>query len=99
MAAVAVSAPAHRPRAALVCSPLTTRCRVGGQHGEAARVESGDHAGGERQPDQALIHGRLRRSARTRSLSSCCDIAEVRLLTKVDVPSGRRNTYAAATAR
>ena len=59
IAAVAASARptaiAAPPRSAHVAVPHHQR-EVGGQHREAARVQRGHQSGGERQPDQVLLH-------------------------------------------
>ena len=91
IAAVAATArpTAHRRAAAARrVSPHHER-EVGGQHRETARVQRGHQSGGERQPDQVLLHSRYAASAETRSCSSCCGMADVGLFTNVDVPSAR----------
>ena len=63
--------------------------QVGGQHGKPTRVQRGHQSGGEGQADQTLVHRSQDLRAETRSESSCCDIAEVGLLTNVELPSAR----------
>ena len=91
IAAVAATARPTAIRRAAIAAIAHHQREVGGQHREAARVQRGHQSGGERQPDQVLLHSgpRLAASAVTRSCSSCCGMAEVGLFTNVDVPSAR----------
>ena len=72
--------------------PAHHQKEVSGQHGEATGVQRRHQPGGERQTDETLIHGRFKDQcvrAATRPASSCCDMADVGLLMKVEVPSAR----------
>ena len=62
--------------------------QIRGQHGKPTWVQGGQQPGGERQTDQAPVHGQDA-SAAIRPDSSCGDIAEVGLLTNVELPSER----------